>query len=177
MRFGSAKRRKSAWLRSKSCANSTWPCVQVLNKDFKEFAALLNSTGVEYLIVGGYALAAHGHPRYTGDLDIWLRRSQDNAVKVIRVLDAFGFGSLGLTQADFLRPEAVVQLGYPPARIDLITAIDGVDFDDCYPNRVHIKSDGIPLPFIGLNDFRANKSAAGRPKDLADLQALDEPPE
>ncbi|MFM9972764.1 MAG: hypothetical protein ACKVQK_30680 [Burkholderiales bacterium] len=147
----------------------------MLNKDFKEFAELLNSTRVEYLIVGGYALAAHGHPRYTGDLDIWLRREKGNADNLIRVLDAFGFGSLGLSATDFLRPASVVQLGYPPSRIDLITAIDGVGFDECFPNRVIIVWDGVALPFIGLDDFRANKSAAGRAKDLADLQSLDDP--
>lgn len=161
----------------RSFDSNTWPRTQVLNKDFKEFAGLLNSTGVEYLVIGGYALAAHGHPRYTGDLDIWLRRSPENAKKLIQVLDAFGFGSLGLTEADFLRPDAVVQLGYPPARIDLIAAIDGVSFDECYPNRVEVASDGVNLPFIGLRDFRANKSAAGRPKDLADLHELDDPPD
>lgn len=149
----------------------------MLNKDFKEFAELLNSTGVEYLIVGGYALAAHGHPRYTGDLDIWLRREAGNVDKLLRVLDSFGFGSLGLTAADFLRPDTVVQLGYPPARIDLLTGIDGVEFEKCYARRVSVLSDGISIPFIGLDDFRTNKSAAGRAKDLADLESLDEPPQ
>lgn len=129
------------------------------------------------MVVGGYALAAHGHPRYTGDLDIWLRRDAINVDKLLQVLVVFGFGSLGLSSEVFLCPGTVVQLGYPPARIDLITDIDGVEFEHCYKNRVTVNSDGVDLPFIGLEDFRANKSAAGRAKDLADLQSLDEPPE
>lgn len=100
----------------------------MLNKDFKEFVELLNSAGVEYLIVGAYALAAHGHPRYTGDIDIWIRRSKDNVTKILKVLEEFGFGSLGLAQEDFSKPDAVIQLGYPPARIDLLTSISkGLD--------------------------------------------------
>jgi len=144
----------------------------MLSKDFKEFAELLNSIGVEYMVVGGYALAAHGHPRYTGDLDIWLRPSRENVARLLKALDAFGFGSLGLKEADFLEPEAVIQLGYPPARIDLLTAIDGVVFDDCYPRRVPMQVGGTMLPIIDLADFRANKRASGRAKDLADLESL-----
>ena len=146
----------------------------MLNKDFKEFVGLLNSTGVEYLIVGGYALAAYGHPRYTGDLDIWLRRTPGNAAKAISALDSFGFGALGLTAGDFVNPDSVVQLGYPPSRIDLLTAIDGVDFDACYLSRMIVLIDAVELPFIGIEDFRTNKRAAGRTKDLADLESLDD---
>jgi hypothetical protein len=148
----------------------------MLNRDFKEFAALLNSAQVEYLVVGGYALAAHGHPRYTGDLDIWLHRDAPNITKVLEVLEQFGFGGLGLTAEDFLKPGAVIQLGYPPARIDLLTDIDGVEFRACQPRRVNVSWDGVELPFIGLDDFRANKRAAGRNKDLADLESLEDPP-
>jgi hypothetical protein len=147
----------------------------MLNKDFKEFAELLNSIGVEYLIVGAYALAAHGHPRYTGDLDIWIRISRENIDKVLDVLERFGFGSLGLKREDFLRPGAVVQLGHPPSRIDLLTAIDGVEFDASYARKSVIRFAGLDLPFIGLDEFRANKRAAGRAKDLADLETLEEP--
>jgi len=147
----------------------------MLNKDFKEFAELLNSIGVEYIVVGGYALAAHGHPRYTGDLDIWVRPSQDNIAKLLQALSAFGFGSLGLCAADFLAPEAVIQLGYPPQRIDLLTAIDGVTFDECYPKRVPMQVGGLSLPIIDLVNFRANKRASGRAKDIADLESLDSP--
>ena len=145
----------------------------MLDKDFKEFAELLNSTGVEYLLVGGYALAAHGHPRYTGDLDIWLAPTVTNVNHLLRALDLFGFGSLGLTEADFMHPETVVQLGFPPARIDLLTSIDGVRFDDCYPRRMTLRVSGVDLSIISLNDFRTNKLASGRLKDLADLESLD----
>jgi hypothetical protein len=149
----------------------------MLNKDFKEFAELLNSIGVEYLVVGGYALAAHGHPRYTGDLDVWVRPSSDNVDKLLKVLHAFGFGSLGLSKEDFLQPQAVIQLGRPPQRIDLLTSIDGVRFDDCYPKRVPMVVAGVSLPIIDLASFRANKLASGRPKDLADISQLDDPPQ
>lgn len=147
----------------------------MLNRDFKEFVELLNSTGVEYLIVGGYALAAHGHPRYTGDLDIWVRASAPNVERLLAALTRFGFGSLGLTASDFQKPGAIVQLGYPPCRIDLLTAIDGVEFEPCHARKVVVTTDGIDLPFIGLEEFRANKRASGRAKDLADLESLDSP--
>ncbi len=162
-------------MRSRSYASNILRCARMLNKDFKEFAALLNSARVEYLVVGGYALAAHGHPRYTGDLDIWLRRDHGNIAKLLEVLEKFGFGGLGLVAEDFLKPGAVIQLGYPPARIDLLTDIDGVEFDACQATRVMVLWDGIDLPFIGLEEFRTNKRAAGRAKDLADLASLDPP--
>ena len=149
----------------------------MLNKDFKEFIELLNSTGVEYLIVGGYALAALGHPRYTGDIDIWVNPTPANAARLMNALGQFGFGGLGLAERDFLEPDAVVQLGYPPARIDLLTSIDGVKFNDCLARKTSVVVSGIELPIIGLADFRANKLASGRAQDLADLEALDEPPE
>lgn len=144
----------------------------MLNRDFKEFVELLNSSGVEYLVVGGYALAAYGHPRYTGDLDIWFRATPTNVQGLLDALDAFGFGSLGLTSEDFLRAGSVIQLGYPPARIDLLSAIDGVSFDDCYPRRQIVRVDALDLPLINETDFRINKRAAGRAKDLADIESL-----
>ena len=144
----------------------------MLSRDFKEFVELLESGSVEYLIVGGYALAAHGHPRYTGDLDIWLRITPDNIDRVLHALDSFGFGSLGLKVSDFEQPQTVIQLGYPPGRIDLLTGVDGVDFDDCYARRMTVELAGLHLPFIGLEDFKANKKASGRLQDLADLESL-----
>lgn len=146
----------------------------MLSKDFKEFAELLNSIGVEYLVVGGYALAAHGHPRYTGDLDLWIRPAEPNVDKLLETLRQFGFGALGLKADDFLRPGAVVQLGYPPFRIDLLTGIDGVEFEACHARRLEMNIAGVDLPIIGLEDFRANKRASGRAKDLADLEALED---
>jgi predicted nucleotidyltransferase len=146
----------------------------MLNRDFREFAESLRSRGVEYLIVGGYALAAHGHPRYTGDIDFWIRPSPDNLQRLLLALEDFGFGSLGLSAQDFA-PEAVVQLGHPPRRIDLMTAIDGVDFDACYARRETVDLEGTSLDIIGLEDFKTNKRATGRLKDLADLEDLEPP--
>jgi predicted nucleotidyltransferase len=146
----------------------------MLTSDFKEFAGLLNSNGVEYLIVGGYALAVHGHPRYTGDLDFWIGHDPDNAARVLAALQQFGFGSLGITLDDLSTPGQVIQLGYPPARIDLLTSIDGVDFRQACERRQVVQIDGIELPFISLEDFKANKRATGRLKDLADLESLGE---
>ncbi|MBK6469711.1 MAG: hypothetical protein IPF94_02960 [Betaproteobacteria bacterium] len=147
----------------------------MLNRDFKEFAESLAAQGVEYLLVGGYALAAHGHPRYTGDIDFWIGPDPTNIERLLRALRQFGFGSLGLTAADF-DADSVVQLGHPPRRIDLLTAIDGVEFGACWSRRVTLGVDGLDLNLIGLDDFVANKRATGRLKDLADLESLGLPP-
>jgi len=144
----------------------------MLSRDFKEFVALLNAHGVEYLVVGGYAMALHGRPRHTGDLDVWLKRNPDNAKRIIGALEAFGFGGVGLSEGDFLKGDHVVQLGYPPFRIDLLTDIDGVDFDAAWPNRQTFVHDGLALHFIGLDDLKANKRASGRARDLDDLEQL-----
>jgi hypothetical protein len=146
----------------------------MLNRDFKEFAELLAAKGVEYLVVGGYALAVHGRPRYTGDLDLWVANTDANVARLLEALAAFGFGSLQLKAADFAPDDAVVQLGYPPGRIDLLTGIDGVRFADCYPRRNMVGVSGVELPVIHLDDFKANKRAAARPRDLADLASLDD---
>lgn len=146
----------------------------MLNRDFREFAESLAAHRVEYLVVGGYALAAHGHPRYTGDIDFWVRPSADNLERLILALRDFGFGSLGLVAADFAS-DTVVQLGQPPRRIDLLTSIDGVNFDDCYQRKDVVDAGGLRLNIIGLEDFKANKRATGRLKDLADLESLDPP--
>ena len=144
----------------------------MLNRDFKEFAELLNAHGVEYLVVGGYALAAHGHPRYTGDIDFWLKPEHDNLARLLTALNAFGFGSLGLTADDFVA-DTVVQLGQPPRRIDLLVNIDGVEFSGCWQRRETVELSGVRLHVIGVDDFKANKRATGRLKDLADLESLD----
>jgi predicted nucleotidyltransferase len=143
----------------------------MLNRDFREFAGLLDARGVDYLIVGGYALAAHGHPRYTGDIDFWVRPEPQNIARLLQALQDFGFGSLGLSAADFVA-DSVVQLGQPPRRIDLLTSIDGVDFAACFTRRDSVVVDGVRLDIIGLEDFKTNKRAAGRLKDLADLESL-----
>ncbi len=144
----------------------------MLNQDFKEFIQLLNNNQVKYLIIGGYAVAIHGHPRYTKDLDIWIEMDADNAQKLMRVLEEFGFGSLGLTPEDFQTPDQIVQLGYPPHRIDLITTPDGINFDTCYQSKIQIMIDNITVNFIDLDNLRINKQASGRFQDLADLENL-----
>ena len=144
-----------------------------LHKDLKEFIELLNSHGVEYLIVGGHAVAYHGHPRYTGDIDFFVRPSRENAARVLGALDAFGFGQVGFNVDTFTEPEKVIQLGRPPNRIDLLTSISGVSFEDAWPSRVDAQLDGAPVWFIGKTALIANKRAAGRQKDLADLEEID----
>ena len=146
----------------------------MLTQDFKEFLELLNKNQVEYLIVGGYAVAMHGYPRYTGDLDIWINANRETAAKMIKVLDEFGFGSLGLRQTDFMESGNVIQMGYPPFRIDILTRADGVDFADCYRNRVIVEHNGVIMPIININDLQKNKAATGRPKDLEDLRNLND---
>jgi hypothetical protein len=146
----------------------------MLNRDFKEFVASFNAHAVEYLVVGGYALAAHGRPRYTGDIDLWIRATNDNAACVLAALGDFGFAGLKITVEDLTRPGNVIQLGYPPRRIDLLTSIDGVGFEACHAQRQNFVIDGVDLPIISLADFKANKRASGRAQDLADLEALDD---
>lgn len=143
-----------------------------LSPDFKEFIQSLNDNDVRYLIVGGYAVAFHGHPRYTKDLDIWLRLEAGNAERIIAALRQFGFGALDLQPADFLAVDQVVQLGYPPNRIDLLTTLPGVQFDECYDNRDVVEIDGVPVNFIDLENLKKNKAASGRFQDLADLENL-----
>jgi hypothetical protein len=140
----------------------------------REFIELLNSNGVEYAIVGGYAVAFHARPRYTGDIDFLVRRTPENAERILRALARFGFGSLGLTAADFLKPDCIVQLGHPPNRIDVLTSISGVETDDVWEGRVDCELDGLPVHFIGRLELIRNKREVGRPQDRADLDALGE---
>ena len=145
----------------------------MLSPDFKEFIALLNKNDVRYLVVGGYAVAAHGHPRYTKDLDVWVDVSPGNADRILRALDQFGFGALAVEKEDFLSEGQVIQLGYPPNRIDLITAATGLRFEDCYRAKVQVAIDGEPIDFIDLENLKKNKHATGRFQDLADLENLE----
>ena len=143
-----------------------------LQKDLREFIELLNSHGVEYLIVGGHAVAFHGYPRFTGDVDFFVQPTADNATRLLRVLAEFGFGNIGLDLETFTAPEKVVQLGRPPNRIDLLTSISGVDFALAWHKRVTAQLDGIPVCFLGRDELLQNKRAAGRAKDIDDLQKL-----
>ena len=141
--------------------------------DFSEFAACLNGREVRYLVVGGYAVAFHGHPRYTKDLAVWIERTPENVRRLLSGLGDFGFGAVGLVEADFLEPEQVIQLGYPPLRIDPLTSLVGVAFAPCYERREVLKVEDVELPFIDLEGLRANKRASGRHQDLADLENLE----
>jgi len=143
-----------------------------LYPDFKELLALLNKHGVEYLVVGGYALAFHGSPRFTGDMDVYVRPRKDNARRVLKALEEFGFGSLDLAEDEFSSPGKVVQLGVPPVRVDLITSLTGVSWEKAEASKVTGTYGDVPVPFIGREPFIANKRAVGRPKDLADIEAL-----
>jgi len=143
-------------------------------QDFKELLELFNAHRVEYLIVGGYALAFHGAPRFTGDLDLFVKPSSDNAARVLAALTDFGFGALDLTLNDFAAPDHVVQLGVPPVRIDLLTSISGISWEEAQAGMVRGTYGGVPVDFIGRAQFVANKRATGRRRDLADLEALGE---
>lgn len=143
-------------------------------QDFKELLALLNEHKVEYVIVGGYALAFHGAPRYTGDMDILIKPDKENAERILRALDAFGFAELDLTAADFEAPEMVIQLGVAPVRVDIVTSLTGVDWEQAYSGRVRGKYGDVSVDYIGRQQFIANKRATGRKRDLADLEALGE---
>lgn len=145
-----------------------------LYHDFKELLELFNAQKVEYIIVGGYALAFHGAPRYTGDIDILVRPAAENARRVLAALDEFGFGSVGLTEEDFKILDKVVQLGVPPVRVDFMTSITGVSTDDVFSSCVKGKYGDIPVKYIGRDEFILNKRSTGRKKDMSDLEALGE---
>lgn len=145
----------------------------MLNQDFKEFIKSLNDNDVRYLVIGGYAVAFHGHPRYTKDIDVWIEMSPENAACMIKALEQFGFGSLGLKADDFTTPDQIIQLGYPPSRIDILTTPSGVEFASCYEARVQAVIDGVIVQFIDLDNLKKNKKATGRHQDLADIENLE----
>ena len=143
-----------------------------IQQDFRDLLELFNSHKVEYIIVGGYALAFHGAPRYTGDIDIYVKPDAGNAQQIVSALDEFGFGSVGLAAADFEKPGQVIQLGVPPVRIDIITSIGGVSWDEAFTGQVAGKYGDIQVYYLGREQFLKNKRAVGRKKDLADIEAL-----
>ncbi len=145
-----------------------------VQKDFKELLELFNAHKVKYVIVGGYALAFHGAPRYTGDIDLLVKPDKDNAGRVLDVLKEFGFGSLGLKEIDFSRKDKVVQLGVPPVRVDIITSVSGVGWKEISSGKVKGKYGNVSVFYIGRRQYIKNKRAIGRPKDKADLIALGE---
>ena len=143
-----------------------------LPPDFKDFLRLLSDHEVAYLLVGGYAVAMYGYVRYTADMDIWVLMSAENASKVVNVLQDFGLPSASELLEVFQNEKRVVGMGMPPYKIEVITSIDGVKFEECYSKKQIIEIDGIPINFISLEDLKKNKAASGRFKDLNDLEHL-----
>ena len=143
-------------------------------QDFRNLLELFNKHKVDYIIVGAYALGFHGAPRYTGDLDVFVRPDPVNASSIMQALHEFGFGSVGLTAADFEERGKVVQLGFPPVRVDIITSITGVSWEQARLGRVKGLFGDLTVHEIGRDDFIANKRALGRKKDMADLEAVGE---
>lgn len=143
-----------------------------LHPDFKDFLRLMNSYNVRYLLVGGYAVGYHGYPRATGDMDIWIEKSESNAKKVTSAFREFGMPNQAISEDLFLEANKVIRMGVPPVRLEIITNASGVDFNECYINREAIEIDDILINFISLHDLKKNKQAAGRHKDLEDLEHL-----
>jgi hypothetical protein len=146
----------------------------VLNKDFREFIALLNEKDVKYLVIGGYAVAYHGYPRYTKDIDFWVWLNPENAQKALDVIAAFGMASMNLTIDDFLNKEAVIQLGYQPNRIDILTDLEDLDFETCHEARSIASFEGLTVSFLDIDSLIKAKLNAGRPQDKADVKKLKE---
>ena len=144
----------------------------VLDKDFREFIQLLNENKVKYLVIGGYAVAFHGYPRYTKDLDFWIWANPDNADRLLKTIKDFGLGSMNLSKEDLLDLDNVIQIGYEPNRIDVIIDLEGLDFESCYDRRIDSTMDDINVPFIGLEDLIKNKLTTGRMQDKVDANKL-----
>ena len=144
----------------------------MLNPDFRDMLWCLTEEKVEFLIVGAYALAAHGLPRATGDIDILVRREAENAQRVLRAIVKFGAPTAHLSEQDFISPNMVVQLGVEPCRIDLLTSISGVEFEDAWQNKVTVEVDGLELYVLSREDLLKNKAATGREKDKGDIAWL-----
>ncbi|GMU58079.1 MAG: hypothetical protein AMXMBFR33_72250 [Candidatus Xenobia bacterium] len=149
-----------------------------LGRDFADLLDCLDRHGVEFLVVGGYATSVYAMPRYTKDLDIWVRASPSNGQRIISALQEFGFGNLGLTVQDFASPDTIIQLGYEPNRVDLLTELKGLEFDPCYGRAKRFQIEpGLSIPLIAREDLLRNKRAVGRPQDLADIAAIEARPE
>lgn len=143
-----------------------------LPPDFREFLQLLNLKKIEYLVIGGYAVALHGYPRATGDIDIWIGISKNNAQRIVEALKEFGFNISELKEGLFLEKNKNIRMGHPPLRIEILTSIDGVEFSECYKNKKTVTIDDLGIDFISREDLKKNKKASGRYQDLADLENL-----
>jgi len=144
-----------------------------VNRDFRDLFAALSAAGAEHLLVGGYALAFHSAPRFTKDLDVWVNPTPANAARVIAALRSFGAPLGDLGEADLATPGIVFQIGVPPNRIDVLTAIDGVEFAEAWPERAETTYGDVPVPVIGRRHLVQNKRASGRPQDIVDADALE----
>jgi len=147
-----------------------------LPRDFQDFLRLLNANAIRYLVIGGYAVAYHGHVRYTGDLDIFVELSTDNAERIVRALRQFGFDLPKLKPGLFLRKGKIVRMGYEPMRLEILNEIDGVSFRECYRQRRMARLGDLKINFIDLPQLLKNKRASRRPQDLADIAALTSKP-
>ncbi len=143
-----------------------------LQKDLREFVELLNALDVRFLIVGAFAVAHHGHVRYTSDIDLFVENSPENAARILKAIEQFGFGNIGLTTEDFIHNNQVVQLGVAPNRIDIMTFISGVGFEEAWASRDVGDLGGLSAPFISRDMLKRNKLATGRSQDLVDLEYL-----
>ncbi len=144
-----------------------------MNHDFVEMLSALHDAGADYLVVGAHALAAHGRPRATGDLDLWVRPTRDNARRVHAALEQFGAPLLDLTVDDLASPDLVFQIGVVPARIDLLTSVSGIGFEEAWTGRMTVRIGDLHVPVIGREALIRNKRAAGRPRDIADIAELE----
>jgi len=147
---------------------------QPLPPDFKDFLRLLNENDVEYLLIGGYAVSYHGYPRSTLDMDVWVGISEANAEKMVKVMEAFGFTQGDVSPQLFLSEKCLIRMGVQPLRLEILTSISGVQFQNCFRNRVVDTVDDVEVSIISLQDLRRNKKASGRLKDLTDLRYLPE---
>ncbi len=143
-----------------------------LQKDFREFAELLIKYDIEFMVIGGYAMAGHGKVRNTVDIDFWINNTDDTCGKLLNVIENFGFSSLGFTFEDLKEPGMMLQFGVPPFRIDVITQISGADFVDCYPRRIYANIHNVMLPVMSIDDMLVNKRASNRDKDKLDVKTL-----
>jgi len=143
-----------------------------LQKDLKEFVELLSAFDVHFLIVGAFAVAYHGYPRFTSDIDLFVEKSPENAERILKAIHQFGFGDIGLQAEDFMRDDQVVQLGVAPNRIDMMTFLSGISFEEAWASREIGELGGLSVPFISRDTLKRNKAASGRSQDLADLEHL-----
>jgi len=148
--------------------------MSTIGNDWQDFIRALAGRGVEYMIVGGVAVGAHGHVRYTKDMDVWFRGTEENAKRLIAALHDFGFATVRVSPSEFCKPRAMLVIGAEPNQIELINFSDGVDFDECFARRIDIPLGGVAASVIGLDDLRATKRAVGRLQDLADIENLDD---